>query len=77
MIAAVICRTGEWHGGDLVRVDQDVEAVRGRDAAAGGDEGLCFDRFVAVTGVQDRGAQAAWWKTSHHIDGSGELSGAD
>ena len=44
----------EWHCGDLIDVEDDVEAVRERDAAAGGDERLGFDRFVAVARVQQR-----------------------
>jgi len=49
---------GERHSGDLAGVDQNVEAVRECDALAGGNEGLSFDWFVAVAGMQDGGTQA-------------------
>ena len=47
------CVAGERHGGNQLGVENDVEAVRERDAVAGGHERLRFDGLVAVAGMDD------------------------
>ena len=42
--------TVEGPAHEVVLVDDDGEVVDEGDTAAGGDEGLCFDGFVAVAG---------------------------
>jgi hypothetical protein len=68
---------GQRHGGHLSRVDDHVEPVGERDAAAGGHEGLRLDRLVTVARVEQLGLQPG--RAEHVIDqpGGGALMRTD